>query len=67
MEISLNTEAVIWKRILETTDIEELETLLKLVVKDEEARMIILNKVKKYEDTSDNHLEINLTINTCNK
>lgn len=67
MEISLNTEAVIWKRILETTDIEELETLLKLVVKDEEARMIILNKVKKYEDTSDNRLEINLTINTCNK
>lgn len=67
MEISLNTEAVIWKRILETTDIEELETLLKLVVKDEEARMIILNKVKNYEEASDNRVEINLTINTCNK
>jgi hypothetical protein len=67
MEISLNTEAVIWKRILETTDIEELETLLKLVVKDEEARMIILNKVKNYEEVSDNRVEINLTINTCNK
>ena len=67
MEISLNTEAVIWKRILETTDIEELETLLKLVVKDEEARMIILNKVKNYEEVNDNRVEINLSINTCNK
>lgn len=67
MEISLNTEAVIWKRILETTDIEELETLLKLVVKDEEARKIIVEKVKNYEETVDNRLEINLSINTCNK
>ena len=63
MNKSLNTEALIWKRILETTDLQELEMLLRLVLTDEESIQEILNKVKNYH-TSD--VEINLTKTGCN-
>lgn len=59
MNKSLNTEALIWKRILETTDLQELEMLLRFVLSDEESIQVILDKVRNY---SDNDVEINLTI-----
>lgn len=67
MNKSLNTDALIWKKILETTDLEELEMLLKLVISDEEARKVILDKVKNYENINEFDKEFNLTINICNK
>ena len=63
MNKSLNTEALIWKRILETTDLQELEMLLRLVLTDEESIQVILNKVKNYHSSD---VEINLTITRCN-
>lgn len=63
MNKSLNTEALIWKRILETTDLQELEMLLRLVLTDEESIQLILNKVKNYHSSD---VEINLTITGCN-
>ena len=50
MNKSLNTEALIWKRILETEDLQELEMLLRLVLTDEESIQLILNKVKNYNN-----------------
>ena len=63
MNKSLNTEALIWKRILETEDLQELEMLLRLVLTDEESIQLILNKVKNYNN---NDIQINLTISNCN-
>ncbi len=63
MNKSLNTEALIWKRILETEDLQELEMLLRLVLTDEESIHLILNKVKNYNN---NDIQINLTISNCN-
>ena len=63
MNKSLNTEALIWKRILETTDLQELEMLLRLVLTDEESIQVILNKVKNYHSSD---VEINLTKTGCN-
>lgn len=63
MNKSLNTEALIWKRILETEDLQELEMLLRLVLTDEESIQLILNKVKNYNN---NDIQINLTISNYN-
>ncbi len=63
MNKSLNTEALIWKRILETEDLQELEMLLRLVLTDEESIQLILNKVKNYNNDD---IQINLTISNCN-
>lgn len=63
MNKSLNAEALIWKRILETEDLQELEMLLRLVLTDEESIQLILNKVKNYNN---NDIQINLTISNCN-
>lgn len=63
MNKSLNTEALIWKRILETEDLQELEMLLRLVLTDEESIQLILDKVKNYNN---NDIQINLTISNCN-
>lgn len=66
MNKSLNVDALVWKKILETTDLEELEMLLKLVISDEEVREVILDKVKNYEIMNEFDKKINLTINICN-
>lgn len=66
MNKSLNVDALVWKKILETTDLEELEMLLKLVISDEEVREVILDKVKNYESMNEFDKKINLTINICN-
>lgn len=63
MNKSLTTEALIWKRILETNNLQELETLLRLVITDEESIQLILNKVKNYNN---NDVEINLKISNYN-
>lgn len=51
----------IWERILETGDIEELNFLLRLVIKDEESIQVILKKLSEFLKSD---IELSIKIET---